>query len=217
MSYLCNATQPENRWHSWDFRALGWWSRIFEYRWLADIVSSIPLKERSGMTAVDAGCGRKHAGCFMLAEQGLGQVIALDRFERHALLDSIDLPNLVYQQLDFGETACPPAHLVLCLSVLEHIHPSRQESALVNLCDAVLPGGWLLLTFDMPGFEFDTDLDRYRRILRQRGFEFILNEVPPEQRLTSRNGPITVADWPSVGRPELECYRLLARPGAALK
>jgi SAM-dependent methyltransferase len=217
MSYSCGAAQPEDRQHKWDFDALKWWSRIFEYRWLADIVATIPPQQRLTMTAIDAGCGRKHAGCFMLAEAGLGRVIALDRFEQHPLLDAVDLPNLSYAQIDFAGTSCPPAHLVCCVSVLEHIHPSQQERALINLCDAVLPGGLLLLTFDMPGFEFDTDLDGYREILRRHGFDFIEREVPQEQRLTSRNGPITVSDWPSVGRPELECYRLLARPRGSVQ
>ena len=67
-----------------------------------------------------------------------------------------------------------------------------------------------MLTFDMPGFEWDTDLDMYRHILRQREFDFIEVEVPFWHRLTSRNGPVPFAGWESLGRLELECYRLLA-------
>jgi len=67
-----------------------------------------------------------------------------------------------------------------------------------------------LLTFDIPGFEWDTDLDMYRHILRQREFDFIEVEVAEEQRVTSRNGPVAYAGWESLGRLELECYRLLA-------
>lgn len=65
--------------------------------------------------------------------------------------------------------------------------------------------------------QWDTNLDMYRHILRQREFDFIEVEVPEGQRVTSRNGPVTYAGWESLGRLELECYRLLAcHPGIGL-
>jgi len=112
--------------------------------------------------------------------------------------------------MDINEAVPCRADVVCCLSVLEHMDPPRQACALRILCDAVKPGGLLLLTFDMPGFEWDTDLDMYRHILRQREFDFIEVEVLEEQRVTSRNGPVPYAGWESLGRLELECYRLLA-------
>ena len=210
LTYRCGAALPEPRQHVWDFRALQWWSRIFEYQWLKDVVSSFPAPELETKTALDVGCGLEHPGCFMLAELGFGRTIAQDVWERHELIERIHLPNLEYCCMDINEASPCRADLVCCLSVLEHMDLVRQACALRILCDAVEPGGLLLLTFDMPGFEWDTDLDMYRHILRQREFDFLEVEVAEEQRVTSRNSPVPYAGWESLGRLELTCYRLLA-------
>ena len=210
LTYHCGAALPEPRQHVWDFRELQWWSRIFEYQWLKDVVGAFLAPDLETKTVLDVGCGLEHPGCFILAESGFGRVVAQDVWERHELIERIHLPNLEYCCMDINEAVPCRADLVCCLSVLEHMDPQQQACALRILCDAVEPGGLLLLTFDMPGFEWDTNLDMYRHILRQREFDFIEVEVPEEQRLTSLTSPVPYAGWESLGRLKLECYRLLA-------
>jgi trans-aconitate methyltransferase len=187
-----------------------WWSRVYEYRWLKDVVEAIATPVRRVSTAVDVGCGMQHPGCFLLARSGFGRAIAQDVEARHDLLERINVHNLEYVRMDMTESVACEAQLVCCLSVLEHVPPHLQVRALRNLCSAVAGGGLLLLTFDMPGFEYDTNLDLYKNVLGDLRFEFIEVDVGPELRLTSATGPVSRPSWVSVGRAELECYRLLA-------
>lgn len=209
LTYHCSSTLPQPQQHSWDFRELQWWSRIFEYQWLMDVASTFLTPGIETKIALDAGCGMEHPSSFMLAELGFRRVVAQDLWERHELIEQIHLPNLEYCCADMCEAIPCQADLVCCLSVLEHLDPPRQTRALEKLCNAVTPNGLLLLTFDIPGFEWDTNLDMYRKILRQHAFDFIEIEVQEEQRLNSHNSPVPYAGWESLGRLELECYRLL--------
>ncbi len=179
LTYHCGAALPEPRQHVWDFRELQWWSRIFEYQWLKDVVGAFLAPDLETKTVLDVGCGLEHPGCFILADSGFGRVVAQDVWERHELIERIHLPNLEYCCMDINEAVPCRADLVCCLSVLEHMDPQQQACALRILCDAVEPGGLLLLTFE-------------------------------EQRVTSLTSPVPYAGWESLGRLELECYRLLA-------
>jgi SAM-dependent methyltransferase len=200
----------------WDFHQLEWWSRIYEYRWLQDVVRDCfgPILSPAHLgdkVALDAGCGRKHPSSFILGEMGFRRVIALDLLPHNPLFERVRMPNVEYRQVDFSEHVPGPVDFLCCLSVLEHVPQERQPRALENLCGAVAPGGFLAMTFDLPGFEYETDLEGYKRILGEQGF--VLTEAPtdPSRRLTSRNGPIAHPGWPKVGRMELLCYRLLAQ------
>jgi hypothetical protein len=55
-----------------------WWSRIYEYQWLTDVVEAFFGSDRSGKTVLDAACGPAHPGCFMLADMGFARVRAVD-------------------------------------------------------------------------------------------------------------------------------------------
>lgn len=103
LTYRCGATLPEPRQHVWDFRELQWWSRIFEYQWLKDVVGAFLAPDLETKTALDVGCGPEHPGCFMLAEFGFGRAVAQDVWERHELIERIHLPNLEYCCMDINE------------------------------------------------------------------------------------------------------------------
>ncbi|MDY7096276.1 MAG: class I SAM-dependent methyltransferase [Acidobacteriota bacterium] len=198
----------------WDFHQLEWWSRIYEYRWLQDVVRDC-FADRGTLNleskvALDAGCGRKHPSSFILGEMGFRRVLALDLMPNNPLFERVRMANVEYRQTDFAEHVPGPVDFLCCLSVLEHVPRERQPRALENLCGAVAPGGFLAMTFDLPGFEYETDLEGYKRILSEQGFEITEAATDPAQRLTSRNGPIPHPGWPKVGRMELLCYRLLA-------
>ena len=208
--YTCGAGLPAERRVSWDFRELGWWSRIYEYRWMWDVARGFFGDRIAETSALDAGSGIKYPGCFLLAEAGFARVVAQDRRPRHEMLEQVGLPNLVYRSLDLCDEIEGQADLVACISVLEHIEPDRQAVALRNMCHAVAPRGLLALTVDMPGFEYDTDLALYERILEEEGFRFLKGDDPGPDRLNSRTGPIPNPGWPKFGRLELQCYRLLA-------
>lgn len=194
----------------WDFHELLWWSRLYEYRWLRDVVGDCFGEDRSDKTALDAGCGRKHPSSFILGELGFKKVIALDILPGNPLFERVLMPNVEYRQVDFSEHVPGPVDFLCCLSVLEHVAPERQLRALENLCGAVAPGGFLAMTFDLPGFEYETDLEAYKRVLAEQGFVMIETPTGRAERLTSRNGHIAHPGWPEFGRMELLCYRVLA-------
>jgi SAM-dependent methyltransferase len=194
----------------WDFIRLGWWSRIFEYRWIVDALVTHFADRLAGRTIVDLGCGYEHPGAHILADLGAGHVLATDLADRIELYDRCPAPNLAYRRHDMTQPLGRRFDAVVCISVLEHLPLADQAAALGHLADAVSPGGALLMTFDMPGFEHDTPLDLYRATLRRRGLAFTEAEVPADERLTSRNGPVAIPGFPEVGRAELEVYRLFA-------
>ncbi len=198
----------------WDFVRLRWWSRIFEYRWMIDALVRHFANDLRGRTLVDLGCGYEHPGAHMLADLGAARVLATDLADRIELYERCPAANLAYRRHDMTRPLAERFDAVVCISVLEHLPLADQATALGHLADAVAPGGALVMTFDMPGFEHDTPLDLYRRTLRARGLRFDEVEVPAAERLTSRNGPVAISGFPEVGLVELEVYRLFAtRPG----
>jgi SAM-dependent methyltransferase len=194
----------------WDFHELAWWSRLYEYRWLQDVVSDCLGPDRSDKMALDAGCGRKYPSSFILGEMGFKRVIGLDLVPSNPLFERVSMPNVEYRQLDFAEEVPGPVDCLCCLSVLEHMPPERQLRALENFCRAVAPDGFMAMTFDLPGFEYETDLEAYKRVLAEHGFVMIEAPTDPAERLNSRNGRIAHPGWPKFGRMELQCYRLVA-------
>ena len=200
----------ENSLLHWDFLELGWWSRIYEYSWMQAVIEHWVGDHISQKVALDAGCGRKHTGCFLMAELGFERVVAQDLFPQHPIFMLGKPANLEYAERDFCEGAACDADIVCCLSVLEHVALERQKQGLRVLCRAVRPGGLLVMTFDMPGFEYPTALELYKHIILDEGFVYAEREVAAHERLTSKNGPVSHPGWPSVGRYELTCYRLVA-------
>ena len=180
---------------------------MYEYKWLHDCVREYFGKSISKKSALDAGCGLSHPGCFLLAQLGFGRVDAQDVFEQHSLIDQMRLRNLRYVRGNIIQPIGQQFSAVCCISTLEHIPPDQQRQVMSNLCAAVEPGGVILLTVDMPGFEYDADLPLYREVLIEYGFEINEVDVAPEQRLSSRNGRVVYPGWPHVGRDVCYIYR----------
>ena len=103
----------------WDFRTLGWWSRVYEYQWLRDVVIAAFGSQANSRTVLDVGCGVGYPGCFMFCDLGVGLVVAQDLKERNPQVEQSGLPNLRYHQADMSEHVEGTADLVCSLSVLE--------------------------------------------------------------------------------------------------
>jgi 2-polyprenyl-3-methyl-5-hydroxy-6-metoxy-1,4-benzoquinol methylase len=96
---------------------------------------------------------------------------------------------------------------VCCISLLEHVMPHFQEQALTNLIKYVRKGGILLLTFDMPGFEYTTDLTLYLKVLRQQRCAVTVEETKEDERISTASSD--VADSSLISK-NLSCYRIFA-------
>jgi len=196
------------RTRTWNLSKMRWWSRHYEYRWLTDCLDAWFQGRRASASVLDAACGDDHPGCLMLAKMGFAQVDALDMHQSHPLIDLFDLANLNYIR---GDLTCPPGRTydaVCCISLLEHLDRPAQKTVMENLCDAVAPGGCLVVTFVTPGFEYDTDLALYRTVLADRGVEVNYVEVSDSVQLTSRNSRTPYPGWPDLGRDVTSVYRL---------
>ncbi|NLF30016.1 MAG: class I SAM-dependent methyltransferase [Planctomycetes bacterium] len=196
------------RGHRWDFVAMRWWSRIYEYRWLTDAVEAFFGPDRRGRTALDAACGGGHPGCFMLADMGFAHVRAVDLFDTHPMMGSLKRRNLSYARADLTEPIEGRYDLVVSLSLLEHLELDAQRVVLGNLCDAVGPGGALLMTFVVPGFEHDTDVDAHLACCADHGLRVATEPLDAGRVMTSRTSPVPYPGWPALGRDETSVYRL---------
>ncbi len=164
-------------------------------------------------TVLDAACGEVQPGGFILAQKGFGQVVAQDVFARHALIEKSALTNLHYLQGNLAEVKEGRFDCIVFISTLEHINPEVQPLVLQNLVDRLNPGGALLLTFDMPGYEYSTNLDLYKQILRDNNLQFREESVRDADKLTSKNKHIVFPEGFEDGHvkhEELSCYRLFA-------
>lgn len=199
----------------WNLLRRGAWSRMYEYPWILESIRVHFDGMLDRTTVLDAGCGIDNPLCFKLAEMGC-RVDAQDLFDIHPTIQQLNWPNLRYMKGNLKDPIPQRYAAVICVSTVEHIPPSIQPAVIHNLCDAVRPGGVLLMTFDCPGFEYDTDLGLYRQILRARKFEFSETETPEAARLSSRNGRLYNPGWPDIqagpqrGRDVLYVYRILA-------
>ena len=200
--------------HSWDFKMLHWWSRLYEYRWMTDVAKNFYAEsDLSKIKVLDAACGDYHPSCFMLAALGFGSIVAQDLFDKHPLIERFPSKNLVYLQGNLLDNF--PAEEFDCInfiSTLEHIEPENQPMALQNLCNRLKPGGIIIMTFDIPGYEFVTNLSAYKKILDDNFVFYKEEAISEEELLSSLNsvGPVTDGwklDHKHINK--LFCYRLL--------
>ena len=207
-----NSSQTED--YTWNFRLQHWWSRLYEYRWMLDAAKNYYKgSDLSKIKVLDAACGDLHPSCFMLADLGFGQIVAQDLFDSHPLIERFPLKNLTYLQGNL--LAKFPDNEFDCInfiSTLEHIEPLNQPVALQNLCNRLKPGGLIIMTFDIPGFEYVTNLDDYKNILRDNFIVFQEDTIDEKDLLSSLNSVGAVTEgWELTHKKinKLFCYRLL--------
>lgn len=193
---------------SWRLSKMRWWSRHYEYRWLTDCLDAFFEGRPGDASVLDAACGNDHPGCLMLAKMGFGEVEGLDMYPTHPLIDQFALANLTYVPGDLAQPLGRTYDAVCCISLLEHLERPLQKTVMENLCDAVAPGGCLVVTFVTPGFEHDTDLALYRSVLADKGLEVNCVDVPESVQMSSRNSITPYPGWPQIGRDVTSVYRI---------
>lgn len=202
---------------NWDFTNPLWWSRIYEYTWMDAAIREWGLecnKPINASSVLDIACGHMHPSPFILKHIGFKSVVCTDLLDTWPLA-YID-PTIQYLKNDVCTDKLPQSDVIICVSTLEHIDPAKQEAALQNMISALNPGGLLLLTFDMPGWDFLTNLPLYKQVIVRNSMHILIEEVPEEQRLNSRNGAVinwelsNPALYPKLAGVEYNIYRIAA-------
>lgn len=185
----------------WDFTSKGWWSRIYEYSWMVDVANSTP--NRNELRAIDFATGNKHPGSLILKKMGFNSVTCTDIFDKSKWQFN-NVANIEYKQSDITKDFVGKYDFVCCISVIEHLQ--NQKEAIENLCKHVNYGGCLLLTFDIPGFDYPTDLNMYKEILKDNNMKFFVSEDNTDKISTF------TSEWakPVLKESELFCYRIFA-------
>ena len=183
----------------------------YEYLWVEQVLNSHYGSLLNSLTLLDAACGQP-SWLLRATELGFDSVTGVDLNKNSILVDRVKRKGLNYYQHDLANPLPLEYDVVTCISVLEHMPISVQESALANMCSAVRPGGSLLLTLDLPGFNFTTDLGLIWRILDEHKFNYIISEPSDsfsKHHLTPSNSlvksPSNISE-----NPNLRVYRVFA-------
>lgn len=194
--------------YRWNFVKTRWWSRAYEYKLIQDVVASVFGEEIGGKSALDFGCGDSHPGIFILEKLKFGQVFGCDLFDSHPLLDEKSFNISYFKNHKLGPNV--KYDLITVISVLEHLKPTLQKEILCDLMMMLNNDGVIILTFDMPGFEFQTDLQLYTDLFDEFGLFYELENIPMELRLNNFNSVAPFPEgWPSFSLKKSECYRLV--------
>lgn len=192
-----------------EFYENGWWSRIYEYKWMRDVCDCF-WKKIGEFSAIDVATGDVHPGMFILKSCGFKKVIGTDLHEKEKLLyKELLCDNIIYIRDNILKTEIKEKFdCVFCISVLEHMYQNEQEIALNNLIKISKPNSYMILTFDYPGLrKKDTNLELYKHILANNKFKMKCIDVNKNEIMTSKNADI-VSD--RMRRLKLSCYRLFA-------
>lgn len=189
MSYKIEQGKIFKKKHFWDFKSMKWWSRIYEYQFLQEVVKTLN-KENKSLSILDVATGPFHPGSFIL-ENGVNQVDAVDLLDKPKIFKKFNKYNINYIKDDMINTKLNKTYdIVACISTLEHVKKEDQKSFLQNMIKLTKKGGSLILTFDDPGFEELTDIEMYKKTLKENNCLFEEEFVPEEEILTNLNGPI---------------------------
>ena len=194
--------------YQWNFVKTGWWSRAYEYKLIQDVVASFFGEATAKKLALDFGCGDSHPGIFVLEKLKFGQVFGCDLFDSHPLLDERSFNISYFKDHKLGPNI--KYDLITVISVLEHLEPTLQKEILCDLISMLNDSGVIILTFDMPGFEFETDLKLYTDVFDVFGLSYVLEDIPMDLRLNNFNSIAPFPEgWPSLSLEKSECYRLV--------
>lgn len=193
---------------SFEFYQRGWWSRIYEYQWMLDACKAY-FDDFKGKSALDIATGVLHPGMFLLKSLGFDRVVGTDLFDvkDHLFVKEIKDGIEYVKESVMHPTMKDKFDCVSCISFLEHIPNYQQEFALENILSYVSEDGCAIFTFDIPGYDFQTDLPLYESVLKKQGFYFSNVEVDAKKILTTTNSPVAAQDLKGRG---ISCYRLFA-------
>jgi len=196
----------------WDLSAMEWWSRPYEYLWAEHVLNYFYGSQFNKLSLLEAACGPGHPWLLRASELGFRSVTGVDLIERSLLVDRVSRSNLSYLCHDLSRPLSPKYDVITCLSVLEHMPKQVQELALQNMCSAVIPGGCILITLDLPGFNFTTDLSLIWDTLDAFRFRYLVSESADFtscDQLTPSNS-IVKSTSNIKNHPDLRVYRIFA-------
>lgn len=168
---------------NWDFMKMSWWSRLYEYSWLMNVVPSFI----STGNIIDIGCGNDHPSLFMLHDVGFQNVVGTDLIEKDKyryndhMVDGIE-----YHKDDILNPAIDNKFdCVSCISVLEHFTRDQQKIVFGNIIKYINDHGCLVMTCDIsPKYN---PVPIYLDMLKENGFTFNIVDVEDELRISSQN------------------------------
>lgn len=185
-----------------------WWSRPYEYKWMGD-TSSAYFDFLEPKSAIDVATGNSHPGIFILKKSGFSKVVGTDLFDITSYQHRVHLKDGM--QFVKDDILCPKINekfdCLTCVSVLEHFHPDTQKKALQNMITYLNPNSCIILTFDMPGFDYLTNLPLYKETLSENSFSF------REDNLKEGDVVVNSSNCSNAGRlarRRLSCYRIFA-------
>ena len=193
----------------WDFNRVGWWSRPYEYSLIEEVCKSYFNDEIGTKIALDFGCGPSHPGIFFLEKLGFKKVYGCDLFQEHKLLKKYKSTKIEYFK-DCLSMKNMKFDLITSISVLEHMDETIQELILTNLISQLNENGVFILTFDMPGFEYKTNLDLYKSIFTKFKISYEEEFIDDVKIMNNKNSVVRYEKgWPEMNIDKLSCYRLI--------
>lgn len=156
----------------------GWWSRVYEYEVVLENLEKLGVREESKIHNTSWG----YKGVHILFKQELdsisNQVIHSDILvsgeEKTTQWDVTDPVRVEWvEHFDF----------VINISTLEEIAAPHNE-VIIQLMSMLRPGGHLILTFDIPGFQ----ITMAERLLNKK-----IKEV--KNRVSGRNSPMPMPEY----------------------
>jgi hypothetical protein len=196
----------------WDFFNSGWWSRIYEYQWLKEIVGSYFETDIGNKSVIDIATGNLHPGMFILKQSGFKSVIGTDLYDLSQCIYKNNIDNGInYVKDNILKTKINDRFdCAVCISVLEHFSPDRQIIALEKIIGRLNNSGCIILTFDMPGFNYKTDIKLYNNILNKHFFKTRINDDIDDSLVAKTTNSECPNIIRRVKKRGLSCYRLFA-------
>jgi len=202
---------PTFQWEEelWEFDKLQWWSRPYEYAWMFDCCRAFFGEDIKEKTVIDVATGILHPGMFILKKAGFKRVVGTDLYplSRHQYNQYIN-GNISYIQEDIlNPSSKEKFDCVTCISSLEHFPSSYHEISILNLmAKCKQSNSCIILTFDMPGFEYETNLNLYKTLLSQNNWKYNCIDAADKEILRS----IDCNTNEECKQKNLSCYRLFA-------
>jgi len=165
-----------------------WGARIVGDPWerfLGELATRLP----EGARMLDLGCGDGHKTARLVERF---DVVGVDISEEQLRLARAAAPNAQFQQADFAELELPESSLdaVVALYSIAHVPREQHAGLFARIARWLRSGGWFLASLGAGGSEDWTgewlgiemffssfDAETNRRLLREAGFELVLDEV----------------------------------------
>lgn len=185
-----------------------WWSRPFEYKWIEDVCASY-FDSLDNRTVIDIATGSTHPGIFILKKLGFKKVIGTDLFD----IDLFQPKNFISEGMEYVKDDILNPKIkekfdcITFISVLEHFHPDNQRKVMENIISYLKDNGCLIFTFDMPGFDYLTNIPLYKEILVENKFSFREVDINKDDIVVKSSN---CSNAGGLARKNLSCYRLFA-------